>query len=212
MMTFLMLQVNIFLNVEIEDKEKRFKTLKEKIDQLPKKNKTVLGTFCLGLYKISLSEEKNKMGIENLSTVFGMNFMAQKDENVTKLVNATKYINKVGELMILYSHELFIEKKKLDLEHIEKKKENEKINEEALEISKKLLEKIKYKEDSNKIISQSRKSLGVWTEIYDKQLAKYYYHHPFTGTVSWLHPKEHSEIETEKEFESMKSILKKKNL
>lgn len=43
---------------------------------------------------------------------------------------------------------------------------------------------------STRVVNKGRNSLCGWSEIWDEQKGKYYYHDPVTNQTSWKHPKE----------------------
>ena len=63
-----------FMNVsELTAHDDKMYALHDLVRRLPKENRDTLLTLCEHLYKVSRLEEKNKMGIPNLSLVFGPN-------------------------------------------------------------------------------------------------------------------------------------------
>lgn len=57
---------------------------------------------------------------------------------------------------------------------------------------------------SKKIVNKGRKSLCGWSEIWDDNKQKFYYHDPTTNKTSWKHPKEMGIFPQDSEQETQK--------
>ncbi|MBN3280601.1 RHG25 protein, partial [Polyodon spathula] len=81
--------------------------LENQIALLPRANYSLLSYICRFLYEIQLNSSVNKMSVENLATVIGVNLLKPKIEDPVTIMKGTPQIQKVMTVMISRHQELF---------------------------------------------------------------------------------------------------------
>ncbi|KAM9313059.1 rho GTPase-activating protein 25 [Gastrophryne carolinensis] len=91
------------------DEEKGHEELKKQIMLLPKENYNLLCFICRFLYKVQRNSNVNKMSVENLAMVIGVNLLKPKIEEPVALMRGAPQIQKLMMVMISH-HEKFFPK------------------------------------------------------------------------------------------------------
>ncbi|XP_041087806.1 rho GTPase-activating protein 25-like isoform X2 [Polyodon spathula] len=99
-------QYEDFLNCSTEG-EVGQEQLENQIALLPRANYSLLSYICRFLYEIQLNSSVNKMSVENLATVIGVNLLKPKIEDPVTIMKGTPQIQKVMTVMISRHQELF---------------------------------------------------------------------------------------------------------
>ncbi|XP_069557749.1 rho GTPase-activating protein 25 [Brachyistius frenatus] len=83
----------------------------EKMDKqialLPRTNYNLLGYVCRFLFEVQLQSKVNKMNVENLATVMGINLLKPQIEDPIEVMKATPQIQKLMTVMIRQHERLF---------------------------------------------------------------------------------------------------------
>ncbi|TRY95239.1 hypothetical protein DNTS_023080 [Danionella cerebrum] len=80
--------------------------LEKQISLLPKVNYNLLSYICRFLYEVQQNSKVNKMSVENLATVMGVNLFKPQVEDAISMMKGTPMIQKVMTVMIRH-HALF---------------------------------------------------------------------------------------------------------
>ncbi|XP_058864677.1 rho GTPase-activating protein 25-like isoform X1 [Acipenser ruthenus] len=99
-------QYEDFLNWST-DGEAGQKQLENQIALLPRANYSLLSYICRFLYEIQRNSSVNKMSVENLATVIGVNLLKPRIEDPVTIMKGTPQIQKVMTVMISRHEELF---------------------------------------------------------------------------------------------------------
>ncbi|MBN3281568.1 RHG25 protein, partial [Polyodon spathula] len=99
-------QYEDFLNCSTEGAAGQ-EQLKNQIALLPRANYSLLSYICRFLYEIQLKSSVNKMSVENLATVIGVNLLKPRIEDPVTIMKGTPQIQKVMTVMISRHQELF---------------------------------------------------------------------------------------------------------
>ncbi|MGH0147346.1 UNVERIFIED_CONTAM: hypothetical protein FKN15_031013 [Acipenser sinensis] len=99
-------QYEDFLNWST-DGEAGQKQLENQIALLPRANYSLLSYICRFLYEIQRNSSVNKMSVENLATVIGVNLLKPRIEDPVTIMKGTPQIQKVMTVMISCHEELF---------------------------------------------------------------------------------------------------------
>ncbi|CAH2274770.1 rho GTPase-activating 25 [Pelobates cultripes] len=91
------------------DEKKGHKQLMKQIKLLPKENYHLLSFICRFLYEVQKHSSINKMSVDNLAMVIGVNLMKPKTEDPVAIMQSTPQIQKLMTVMISY-HEKFFPK------------------------------------------------------------------------------------------------------
>ncbi|XP_066570342.1 rho GTPase-activating protein 25 [Amia ocellicauda] len=81
--------------------------LEKLISLLPKPNYNLLSYLCRFLYEIQLNSRVNKMSVENLATVIGVNLLKPRIEDPVAIMKGTPQIQKLMTVLISLHKELF---------------------------------------------------------------------------------------------------------
>ncbi|XP_016297305.1 rho GTPase-activating protein 25-like isoform X1 [Sinocyclocheilus anshuiensis] len=81
--------------------------LEEQISLLPKVNYNLLSYICRFLFEVQQNSKVNKMSIENLATVMGVNLFKPQVEDAISMMKGTPMIQKVMTVMIRHHELLF---------------------------------------------------------------------------------------------------------
>ncbi|XP_060107068.1 rho GTPase-activating protein 25 [Heteronotia binoei] len=82
------------------DEAKGCQQLTKQLSLLPRDNYNLLSYICRFLYEIQQNASTNKMSVENLATVFGVNLIRPKMEDPATIMRGTHHIQKVMTVMI----------------------------------------------------------------------------------------------------------------
>ncbi|XP_068422502.1 rho GTPase-activating protein 25 [Clinocottus analis] len=82
-------------------------TLEEQIALLPRINYNLLSYVCRFLFEVQLHSKVNKMNVENLATVMGINLLKPQIEDPITVMKATPQIQKLMTVMIRQHEALF---------------------------------------------------------------------------------------------------------
>ncbi|XP_048368081.1 rho GTPase-activating protein 25 [Sphaerodactylus townsendi] len=82
------------------DETKGHQQLMKQLSLLPQDNYKLLSYICRFLYEIQQNASSNKMSVENLATVFGVNLIRPKVEDPATIMRGTHHIQKVMTVMI----------------------------------------------------------------------------------------------------------------
>ncbi|XP_015276562.1 PREDICTED: rho GTPase-activating protein 25 [Gekko japonicus] len=82
------------------DEAKGHQQLTKQLSLLPRDNYNLLSYICRFLYEIQQNASTNKMSVENLATVFGVNLIRPKMEDPATIMRGTHHIQKVMTMMI----------------------------------------------------------------------------------------------------------------
>ncbi|XP_043844527.1 rho GTPase-activating protein 25 isoform X2 [Dromiciops gliroides] len=93
------------------DESKAHQELMKQISNLPRDNYNLLSYVCRFLYEIQLNSAVNKMCVDNLATVIGVNLIRPKVEDPAVIMTGTLQIQRVMTMMIR-DHELLFPKSK----------------------------------------------------------------------------------------------------
>ncbi|XP_077456376.1 rho GTPase-activating protein 25 [Stigmatopora argus] len=88
------------------NKEGREK-LEKQISLLPRVNYNLLSYVCRFLFEVQLNSNINKMNVENLATVMGINLLKPQLEDPISVMKATPHIQKLMTVMIGQHEDLF---------------------------------------------------------------------------------------------------------
>uniref|UniRef100_A0A8D2LGJ0 Rho GTPase activating protein 25 n=1 Tax=Varanus komodoensis TaxID=61221 RepID=A0A8D2LGJ0_VARKO len=89
------------------DEPKGHRQLVQKLALLPRDHHNLLRYICRFLHEIQLSSTTNKMSVENLATVFGVNLIRPKIEDPVTIMRGTLQIQKAMTVMISDHARLF---------------------------------------------------------------------------------------------------------
>ncbi|KAM7416105.1 hypothetical protein PAMA_018262 [Pampus argenteus] len=81
--------------------------LEKQIALLPRTNYNLLGYVCRFLFEVQLNSKVNKMNVENLATVMGINLLKPQIEDPITVMKATPQIQKLMTVMIRQHEALF---------------------------------------------------------------------------------------------------------
>lgn len=93
------------------DEEKGHEELMKQIRLLPRENYNLLSFICRFLYEVQKNASVNKMSVDNLAMVIGVNLLKPKTEEPVALMRGAPQIQKLMTVMISY-HEKFFPKTK----------------------------------------------------------------------------------------------------
>ncbi|XP_044519519.1 rho GTPase-activating protein 25 isoform X2 [Gracilinanus agilis] len=93
------------------DESKAHQELIKQISNLPRDNYNLLSYICRFLYEIQLNSAINKMCVDNLATVIGVNLIKPKVEDPAVIMRGTLQIQRVMTMMIR-DHEILFPKSK----------------------------------------------------------------------------------------------------
>ncbi|XP_054853927.1 rho GTPase-activating protein 25 [Eublepharis macularius] len=89
------------------DETKGRQQLMKQLPLLPQDNYNLLSYICRFLYEIQQNASTNKMSVENLATVFGVNLIRPKMEDPATIMRGTHHIQKAMTVMISEHTTLF---------------------------------------------------------------------------------------------------------
>ncbi|NWS77320.1 RHG25 protein, partial [Crotophaga sulcirostris] len=89
------------------DERKGHQELLKQLSLLPRDNYNLLSYICRFLHKIQLNSSINKMSVDNLATVIGVNLIRPKIEDPAIIMRGTPQIQKVMTVMISDHADLF---------------------------------------------------------------------------------------------------------
>ncbi|XP_062995441.1 rho GTPase-activating protein 25 [Elgaria multicarinata webbii] len=89
------------------DEKKGHQQLVKQLALLPRDSYNLLSYICRFLYEVQQSSTTNKMSVENLATVFGVNLIRPKMEDPVTIMRGTPQIQKVMTVMISDHAKLF---------------------------------------------------------------------------------------------------------
>uniref|UniRef100_G3URM3 Rho GTPase activating protein 25 n=1 Tax=Meleagris gallopavo TaxID=9103 RepID=G3URM3_MELGA len=89
------------------DQKKGHQDLLKQLSLLPRDNYNLLSYICRFLYEIQLNSGVNKMSVDNLATVIGVNLIRPKMEDPATIMRGTLPIQKVMTVMISNHADLF---------------------------------------------------------------------------------------------------------
>nr|XP_020635818.1 rho GTPase-activating protein 25 isoform X2 [Pogona vitticeps] len=89
------------------DEAKGHQQLVKQLALLPRDNCNLLSYICRFLHEIQQNSITNKMSVENLATVFGVNLIKPKMEDPVTIMKGTHHIQKVMTVMISQHTKLF---------------------------------------------------------------------------------------------------------
>ncbi|NXQ81049.1 RHG25 protein, partial [Nyctibius grandis] len=89
------------------DEGKGHQDLLKQLSLLPRDNYNLLSYICRFLYEIQLNSSVNKMSVDNLATVIGVNLIRPKIEDPAIIMRGTPQIQKVMTVMISDHADLF---------------------------------------------------------------------------------------------------------
>ncbi|NWH81748.1 RHG25 protein, partial [Piaya cayana] len=89
------------------DERKGHEELLNQLSLLPRDNYNLLSYICRFLHKIQLNSSVNKMSVDNLATVIGVNLIRPKIEDPAAIMRGTPQIQKVMTVMISDHADLF---------------------------------------------------------------------------------------------------------
>ncbi|KAM9858833.1 rho GTPase-activating protein 25 [Aulostomus maculatus] len=92
--------------LDLSNKEGREK-LEKQIALLPRANYNLLSYVCRFLFEVQLNAKVNKMNVENLATVMGINLLKPQIEDPISVMKATPQIQKLMTVMIRQHETLF---------------------------------------------------------------------------------------------------------
>ncbi|XP_039420323.1 rho GTPase-activating protein 25 [Corvus cornix cornix] len=89
------------------DETKGHQELMKQLSLLPRDNYNLLSYICRFLYEIQLNSSVNKMSVDNLATVIGVNLIRPKIEDPAIIMRGTPQVQKVMTVMISDHEKLF---------------------------------------------------------------------------------------------------------
>ncbi|NXY16152.1 RHG25 protein, partial [Atrichornis clamosus] len=89
------------------DETKGHQELLKQLSLLPRDNYNLLSYICRFLYEIQLNSSVNKMSVDNLATVIGVNLLRPKIEDPATIMRGTPQVQKVMTVMISDHEKLF---------------------------------------------------------------------------------------------------------
>ncbi|XP_041879073.1 rho GTPase-activating protein 25 [Corvus hawaiiensis] len=89
------------------DETKGHQELVKQLSLLPRDNYNLLSYICRFLYEIQLNSSVNKMSVDNLATVIGVNLIRPKIEDPAIIMRGTPQVQKVMTVMISDHEKLF---------------------------------------------------------------------------------------------------------
>uniref|UniRef100_A0A8C5X9J1 Rho GTPase-activating protein 24 n=1 Tax=Malurus cyaneus samueli TaxID=2593467 RepID=A0A8C5X9J1_9PASS len=89
------------------DESKGHQELLKQLSLLPRDNYNLLSYICRFLYEIQLNSSVNKMSVDNLATVIGVNLIRPKIEDPAIIMRGTPQVQKVMTVMISDHENLF---------------------------------------------------------------------------------------------------------
>ncbi|NXA66128.1 RHG25 protein, partial [Mohoua ochrocephala] len=89
------------------DETKGHQELLKQLSLLPKDNYNLLSYICRFLYEIQLNSSVNKMSVDNLATVIGVNLIRPRIEDPAIIMRGTPQVQKVMTVMISDHEKLF---------------------------------------------------------------------------------------------------------
>ncbi|XP_006625613.2 rho GTPase-activating protein 25 [Lepisosteus oculatus] len=102
--------------------------IEKQISLLPRANYKLLSYICRFLYEIQLNSGVNKMSVENLATVIGVNLLKPRIEDPVTIMKGTPQIQKLMTVMISLHNELFPKSKDVAPSPPPQKSDNKKSN------------------------------------------------------------------------------------
>ncbi|XP_061905665.1 rho GTPase-activating protein 25 isoform X1 [Entelurus aequoreus] len=94
-------------NLLDSNKTKGQEKLEEQISLLPRVNYNLLSYVCRFLFEVQLNSKVNKMSVENLATVMGINLLKPQIQDPFSVMEATPHIHKLMTVMIRQHETLF---------------------------------------------------------------------------------------------------------
>nr|XP_033803521.1 rho GTPase-activating protein 25 [Geotrypetes seraphini] len=95
------------------DEVKGHEELMNQVVLLPRDNYNLLSFICRFLYEIQLNSSVNKMSVDNLATVIGVNLIRPKLEDPVTIMKGTPQIQKLMTAMISHHEKIFPKSKDL---------------------------------------------------------------------------------------------------
>ncbi|NWH83492.1 RHG25 protein, partial [Aegithalos caudatus] len=89
------------------DETKGHQELLKQLSLLPRDNYNLLSYICRFLYEIQLNSSVNKMSVDNLATVIGVNLIRPRVEDPATIMRGTPQVQKVMTVMISDHEKLF---------------------------------------------------------------------------------------------------------
>ncbi|NWZ08911.1 RHG25 protein, partial [Agelaius phoeniceus] len=89
------------------DETKGHQELLKQLSLLPRDNYNLLSYICRFLYEIQLNSSVNKMSVDNLATVMGVNLIRPRVEDPAVIMRGTPQVQKVMTVMISHHLKLF---------------------------------------------------------------------------------------------------------
>ncbi|XP_077119160.1 rho GTPase-activating protein 25 isoform X1 [Ranitomeya variabilis] len=89
------------------DEEKGHEELMKQIKLLPRENYNLLSFICRFLYEVQKNSSINKMNVDNLAMVIGVNLLRPKTEEPVALMRGAPQIQKLMTVMISHHEKLF---------------------------------------------------------------------------------------------------------
>ncbi|KAG2469122.1 RHG25 protein, partial [Polypterus senegalus] len=105
-----------------------WENLEKQIALLPPENYSLLSYICRFLYEVQLNSSVNKMSVENLATVIGVNILRPRVEDPFSIMKGTLQIQKLMTVMISHHKELFPKSKDIPALSPVVKNDNKKSN------------------------------------------------------------------------------------
>ncbi|XP_071953156.1 rho GTPase-activating protein 24-like isoform X2 [Antedon mediterranea] len=91
----------------LQNSEKGKKELIKQLALLPRTNYNLLRYMCIFLHNVSLHEDKNKMTVQNIATVFGPNIIRPNTDSPASLMQSTSLSQQFVHLIIEKHKEMF---------------------------------------------------------------------------------------------------------
>ncbi|XP_033109265.1 rho GTPase-activating protein 24-like isoform X2 [Anneissia japonica] len=95
------------IRLYLQNPEQGRKELIKQLALLPRTNYNLLRYMCDFLHSVSLHEEKNKMNVQNIATVFGPNIIRPNTDSPASLMQSTTLSHKFVHLIIEKHKEMF---------------------------------------------------------------------------------------------------------
>ncbi|XP_041333765.1 rho GTPase-activating protein 25 [Pyrgilauda ruficollis] len=89
------------------DEAKGHQELVKQLSLLPRDNYNLLSYICRFLYEIQLNSSVNKMSVDNLATVIGVNLLRPRVEDPAVIMRGTPQVQRVMTVMISHHQQLF---------------------------------------------------------------------------------------------------------
>ncbi|KAG8440911.1 hypothetical protein GDO86_006590 [Hymenochirus boettgeri] len=106
------------------DEEKGHRELMKQISILPKENYNLLSFICRFLYEVQKNSTINKMSVDNLAMVIGVNLLKPQTEHPEALMRSAPQIQKLMTVMISHHEKFFPKSNDLPMEPANQKSEN----------------------------------------------------------------------------------------